>query len=97
MSDAKKWGSVADIAPTGDQLTDYDRAHLKIYLMLLDGDAAKVDPVVMTRDILGIDPGLEPDRARRAYNSHLARARWMTAVGYALLASEGSPPPKTNQ
>jgi hypothetical protein len=29
-----------------------------------------------------IDAEHEPDRARRAYDSHLARARWMSGSGY---------------
>ena len=28
--------------------------------------------------VLQIDPEREPDRARRAWETHLARARWMT-------------------
>ena len=34
------------------------------------------------RDILRIDPAGEPERARKALDSHLARARWMIEVGY---------------
>jgi hypothetical protein len=29
-----------------------------------------------------ISPEREPDRARRAFDSHVARAKWMTEVGY---------------
>ena len=41
----------------------------------------------MARRILGIDPDNEPERARKAVDSHLARARWMTEVGYRHLAA----------
>ncbi len=34
------------------------------------------------RIIFGIDPVAEPERARLVYDSHLARARWMTEIGY---------------
>jgi len=32
--------------------------------------------------VLHIDPSRERDRARRAWESHLARAKWMTTHGY---------------
>ena len=35
--------------------------------------------------VLGIDPHAERSRAKQAYDTHLARARWMTVVGYKLL------------
>ena len=34
------------------------------------------------RVIFGIDPASEPERARTIYDTHLARARWMTEMGY---------------
>ena len=41
----------------------------------------------MARQILGIDPAIEPEHARKAVASHLARAVWMTEVGYRYLAA----------
>jgi hypothetical protein len=35
--------------------------------------------------VLHLDPDREPARARRAYETHLARAKWMTSRGYRLL------------
>ena len=35
--------------------------------------------------IFGIDVSAEPDRAKAMHESHLARARWMTEIGYAHL------------
>jgi hypothetical protein len=32
--------------------------------------------------VLHIDVAREPDRARRAWETHLARARWITEHGY---------------
>jgi len=32
--------------------------------------------------VLHIDPKQEPERARRAWESHLARAKWMMEHGY---------------
>ncbi len=35
----------------------------------------------MVRIVLGIDAAKEPERVRKALESHLARARWMTGHG----------------
>ena len=71
-------------------ITPYDEAHFTDYLRLLDADADGADWREAVAVIFDIDPGGEPERAERMYASHLARARWMTEVGYAhLLAREG--------
>ena len=36
------------------------------------------------------DPSRERDRARRAWESHLARAKWMTTHGYRHLLEGGT-------
>jgi hypothetical protein len=36
----------------------------------------------MAQTVLGINPVVEPERARRELDSHLGRARGMTEVGY---------------
>ena len=81
---------VQDEAPTGAALTDYDRLHFITYLRLLD---AEVDPTATWQEacriVLRIDPEGEPERARRAYDSHLARAKWMTESGCQHLLREG--------
>jgi hypothetical protein len=74
--------AVLDVAPTDDKLTDYDRLHLITYIRLLDADADRVSWEEASRAILHIDPATEPKRARRAHQSHLARAQWVTRVGY---------------
>ena len=38
--------------------------------------------------LFGMDPGTEPDRSRQVYDSHLARARWMSETGFRLLLGE---------
>ncbi|TIM19959.1 MAG: DUF2285 domain-containing protein, partial [Mesorhizobium sp.] len=35
--------------------------------------------------IFGFDVDAHPERAKRIYDSHLARARWMSEVGYRYL------------
>jgi hypothetical protein len=79
---------VLDTAPTENGVTDYDRLHLVTYLRLLDAAAAGVDPNQIMRDVLQIDPVLAPERARQAYETHLARARWMSREGYRYLATD---------
>ena len=73
---------VDDVAPETDGLTPYDYEHLITYLRLLDADADGADWTEVARIVLHIDPTSEPARARRAWESHLARAKWMTERGY---------------
>lgn len=73
---------VADTTPASDQLTAYDKQHLITYLRLLDADADGADWKEAARIVLRVDPDAEPDRAKRTWESHLARARWMTEHGY---------------
>jgi len=73
---------VANVAPTEPALTGYDQEHLVTYLRLLDADTEGADWREVARVVLHIDPDREPDRARYAFDSHLARAKWMTEQGY---------------
>jgi len=73
---------IADAAPTEAQVTDYDRMHLTTYLRLLDAAAEGAPWEEVAHIVLGLDPALEPDRARKAHETHLARARWLTEHGY---------------
>ena len=73
---------VVDPAPSDSQLTDYDRAHLRTYLRLLDAAAEGADWEEAARIVLGIDPLAEPDRARRIHETHFARALWLSQHGY---------------
>jgi hypothetical protein len=82
---------VADQAPTAGDLTDYDHEHLVTYLRLLDADAEGADWAEVARSVLHIDPSDELERARRAWESHLARAKWMTEHGYRDLLWGGTP------
>lgn len=73
---------VTDVAPDAEVLTRYDEQHLVTYLRLLDADAEGADWTEVASVVLHIDPSREPERARRAWETHLARARWMTEHGY---------------
>ena len=81
---------VADLAPSGAALTDYDELHLVTYLRLLDADEEGADWRDASRIVLHIDPDRDAARARRAFASHLARAKWMTEHGYRHLLRGGA-------
>ncbi len=72
----------ADMAPTDRAFTVYDEAHLVDYLRLLDADDEGADWREIAVVLFELDPVAEPQRARTMHASHLARARWMTEVGY---------------
>lgn len=83
---------IADTAPSDpDGLTPYDHEHAIVYLRLLDADAEGADWREVAQIVLHIDPEREPVRARQAYESHLARAKWMTSHGYRHLLKHGWP------
>lgn len=79
-----------DMAPDSADLTDYDRAHIKLYMRLLDAAVDGADWREAVEVLFGIDPIREPKRARKVYDSHLARAGWMTHTGYRHLLREAS-------
>lgn len=71
-----------DSAPGDQHLTEYDRAHIKLYMRLLDAEADGADWREVVEILFGIDPAREPERARQVHDSHLRRAHWMTHTGY---------------
>lgn len=73
---------IADVVPWSDKLTGYDETHFVIYMRLLDARAVGARDDDIARLVLRIDPLKEPERSRRALDSHLRRARWMTEYGY---------------
>ena len=73
---------VAPRAPSGPELTDYDRAHLVTYLRLLDAEAAGAPWEEAARILLSADPAKGRDAARMQYETHAMRARWMAQEGY---------------
>lgn len=80
---------VVDVAPNDLALTAYDEQHVVTYIRLLQAEGQGADWREVARIVLHIDPEREPDRARTAYQSHLARAKWVTEQGR-LLRGTGS-------
>ncbi len=81
---------VADTAPSDSVLTAYDEEHVITYLRLLDADAEGADWREVARIVLHLDPEHESDRARRSFESHLSRAKWVTEHGYRHLLHGGA-------
>lgn len=77
-----------ELAPTGAEITDYDRRQVKLYMRLLDATADGASWTEAVEVLFGIDSVREPDRARRVHDSHLERARWMTQTGYRQLLGQ---------
>jgi len=81
---------VADAAPTDSAPTVYDEQHVVTYMRLLAAASEGADWREVVRVVLHLDPDREPDRARNAFESHLARAKWMTEHGYRHLLRGGA-------
>jgi hypothetical protein len=69
---------VADIAPDADVVTHYDQQHYITYLRLLDAESEGADWHEVAKIVLHLDPANDELRARQAWESHLARAHWLT-------------------
>jgi hypothetical protein len=73
---------VADTAPEAAIVTKYDEQHFITYLRLLDAEAASAAWEAVARIVLHLDPDQDRKRAHLAWQSHLARAHWLTQNGY---------------
>ena len=82
MGQSRLHPSVADEAPFENTLTSYDERHLLVYADLLETEVDGGDWDEAALLVLRIDPVLEPVRARRVWENHLTRARWLAEHGY---------------
>ncbi len=73
---------VADMAPKATIITKYDQQHFITYLRLLDAEAAGAAWEEVARIVLHLDPDRDRERVHLAWQSHLARAHWLTQNGY---------------
>ncbi len=81
---------VADGVPWSENITPYDEEHFVSYLRLLDADADGAEWSEVARLVLHRDPRSEPERTRRCWEGHLARARWMMTKGYRKLLEQAA-------
>ncbi|RUU25091.1 MAG: hypothetical protein EOS23_26245 [Mesorhizobium sp.] len=72
---------IMEEVPWSDSITVYDKENITIYLQILDFCADEASIEEMAERILGIDPALEPVRARNAVRSHIDRANWIVTTG----------------
>jgi len=73
---------VDDLAPTGPEITIYDEVHFITFLRLLDAETDGADWTEVARIVLHRDSAIEEACTRTRWESHLARAQWMTKIGY---------------
>ncbi len=78
-----------DEPPISSAVTAYDEGHLVSYLRILDAAAEQADWREVVQLVFDLDPEREPERSKKIYDSHLARARWMTECGYRDLVAKG--------
>ena len=74
--------AVRDEVPWSEDLTEYDRDHFVTYVRLLDAIEEGASEAEICRLVLGIDSAKEPKRAKRVFDNHVRRARWMAEHGY---------------
>jgi Uncharacterized conserved protein (DUF2285) len=77
--------------PPDSVVTVYDEEHLITYLRLLDAGAEDADWRDVARVVLHLDPEHELDQARRAFENHLSRAKWMAEHWYRHLLRGDAP------
>lgn len=71
-----------DRPPPTERMNAYDERHLATYLRMLMAEEEGADWREVVLVMFGLDPSREPERAKTVYDSHMARARWMTEAGY---------------
>lgn len=82
---------VADEVPWSESaITPYDTEHFVTYLRLLDAAAEGAAWQEVAAIVLHRDAQADPERTRRCWEAHLARARWMTKRGYRVLLEEAA-------
>ncbi len=62
-------GSFQDRPPHGDGVTSYDESHLALYIRLLDAAAEGADWREAVQILFGLDPDIDPERARRVHDA----------------------------
>ncbi|MDJ0447400.1 DUF2285 domain-containing protein [Methylocystis sp. JR02] len=86
---------VDDLAPSEQEITAYDERHFVTYLRLLDAETDGADWTEVARIVLHRDPTSETGRARTCWESHFARARWMTKTGYRKILEQAAAEART--
>jgi hypothetical protein len=80
--------NIAACAPDVPHLTDYDYTLFICYIRLLDAEKDGADWREVAKIVLKTDPDRNFAYAKHCYETHLARAHWMTKHGYRHLLRE---------
>lgn len=81
---------VDDQAPRDDAIAPCDERHFVTSMRPLDAEADGADWTEAARIVLHRDPVADADRTRRCWESHMARAHWMTRTGYRRLLEQAT-------
>jgi hypothetical protein len=81
---------ITDVAAWSDEITHYDQEHFITYARILDAERAGADWREAVRIILLRDPETEPEQAWLCWETHLARAKWITTTGVAQAIARAS-------
>lgn len=74
---------VAERAPVGPAMTDYDRTHMLTYARLLDAERDGYDWTAIAVEVLDLNVAADREGARRCWQSHMDRAHWIVGKGLA--------------
>jgi hypothetical protein len=68
------------LCPSAENVTEHDCRNVKIYIRLLEADAAGTSEGAMAREIFG--RSMKARIARIAVRAHLRRAQWLVERGF---------------
>jgi hypothetical protein len=71
-----------DTPPQTERVSDYDERHFVTYLRILEAGKENASWQEVAAVVFGLNVAADPGRAKRVYDSHLARAKWMSEAGY---------------
>lgn len=74
--------------PQSDDLTSYDERHLVTYLRILDAVEEGADWKEIAEVIFGFDSDADESVTKHQFESHLARAKWLSASGFSHLLNK---------
>lgn len=74
---------IAERAPDGLTMTDYDRVQMLTYARLLDAERDDYDWTDVALEVLDLDVAADAAGARHCWQSHLDRAHWIVGEGLA--------------
>jgi len=81
---------IVERAPNNPAMTDYDRVQMLTYARLLDAESDGYGWTDVAVEVLDLDVAADPAGAKRCWQSHLDRARWIVGDGLAaVIASDG--------